>query len=134
MQSVRGYVAIGLILGGVIIALAASQGFEWLWVMQAWDNTLPFGIRAIRLSSLLGTVIGITGASYGWFNTRTNALLCEVAEELRKVTWPTRQETMAATMVVLVAVFIFGAYLGVFDALFLWLTNLLLDIPGDQVA
>lgn len=39
--------------------------------------------------------------------------------ELRKVTWPSREEVGASTRVVLVSVLIFAAILGVVDYLFL---------------
>ena len=35
--------------------------------------------------------------------------------ELKKVTWPTRKETIASTSVVLITVFLVGFYLGVVD-------------------
>lgn len=39
----------------------------------------------------------------------------DVRSELRKVTFPTRRETIASTAVVLVAVFAISLYLGVVD-------------------
>ena len=39
----------------------------------------------------------------------------EVVSELRKVTWPSRQETTRLTMLVLVVSIIIGAILGVID-------------------
>lgn len=39
----------------------------------------------------------------------------DVRSELRKVTFPTRTETLASTAVVIVAVFIVAIYLGVVD-------------------
>jgi len=39
----------------------------------------------------------------------------EVRVEMKKVTWPSRKETIASTSVVLVAVFLVGFYLGIVD-------------------
>lgn len=39
----------------------------------------------------------------------------DVRSELRKVTFPTRKETLASTLVVLIAVFVIAMYLGVVD-------------------
>lgn len=39
----------------------------------------------------------------------------DVRSELRKVTFPTRKETIASTVVVLIAVFAVSMYLGVVD-------------------
>ncbi len=39
----------------------------------------------------------------------------DVRSELRKVTFPTRKETLASTVVVILAVFVIAVYLGVVD-------------------
>ena len=39
----------------------------------------------------------------------------EVSVELRKVSWPTRQQTMNATVVVIVVSFIVAFFLGIVD-------------------
>jgi preprotein translocase subunit SecE len=41
----------------------------------------------------------------------------DVRSEMRKVTWPGRQEVMGTTVVVIVAVFFFGFYLFLMDSL-----------------
>jgi preprotein translocase subunit SecE len=46
-----------------------------------------------------------------------------VRSELRKVTFPTRKETMASTAVVLVAVFAIAIYLGIVDAVLSFLIS-----------
>ncbi len=43
--------------------------------------------------------------------------LDEVKAEMKKVTWPTVDQTKGATMAVIVAVLIIGAYFGVIDFL-----------------
>jgi preprotein translocase subunit SecE len=42
--------------------------------------------------------------------------LREVKTELRKVTWPSRKDTLSGTAVVLVAVFIIALFLGIVDS------------------
>ena len=41
--------------------------------------------------------------------------LREVKTELKKVTWPSRKDTLSGTVVVLVAVFIIAVFLGIVD-------------------
>jgi preprotein translocase subunit SecE len=41
--------------------------------------------------------------------------LREVKTELKKVTWPSRKDTLSGTLVVLVAVFIIAIFLGIVD-------------------
>jgi preprotein translocase subunit SecE len=62
----------------------------------------------------------------GWFSkvppikqywAQTKDFLSEAVQELKKVTWPNRKETLGTTGVVLVLVFFIGAYLGLVDFL-----------------
>jgi preprotein translocase subunit SecE len=50
----------------------------------------------------------------------------EIWAELKKVTWPTREETMYLTMVVIVVSLVVGAMLGGVDIFFNWLLGHLL--------
>ncbi len=47
---------------------------------------------------------------------RAKQFLREVKTELKKVTWPSRRDTLAGTAVVLVAVFIIALFLGIVDS------------------
>jgi len=46
---------------------------------------------------------------------RTKQFYLEVRSEMRKVSWPGRQEVFSTTLIVIAAVLFFGAYLGVVD-------------------
>lgn len=48
---------------------------------------------------------------------RIRIFLTDVRVELKKVTWPSRQDTITSTGVVLVVVFIISFYLGIIDIL-----------------
>ena len=41
----------------------------------------------------------------------------DVRSEMKKVSWPARQEVVGTTIVVVIAVFFFGLYLGLVDLL-----------------
>ncbi len=49
------------------------------------------------------------------FLVRTTQFLREVKIELKKVTWPSRKETMASTAVVIIIVVIISSFLGLVD-------------------
>lgn len=62
----------------------------------------------------------------GWFArvapvkqywAQSKDFLSEAVQELKKVTWPSRKETLGTTGVVLILVFFIGAYLGLVDFL-----------------
>lgn len=59
---------------------------------------------------------------------QSRQFLNEVVSELRKVHWPTRQETMAATVVVIVVVFIVSLWLGLVDAVISFLFTRFLGV------
>jgi preprotein translocase subunit SecE len=48
---------------------------------------------------------------------RAKEFYLAVRSEMKKVSWPGRQEVMSTTMVVIIAVLFFGAYLGLVDGL-----------------
>ncbi len=64
-----------------------------------------------------------------WWN-RLRSFLHEVVVETKKVTWPTRQEVVNTTTVVVIASFIFGIYLYLCDLVFLFLTQKVFDLFG----
>lgn len=51
-----------------------------------------------------------------------NAIVRDIIDELRKVTWPTREDTIKLTMIVIVISLLIGTYIGIIDVL---LTKLL---------
>jgi len=52
----------------------------------------------------------------------------ETAGELRKVSWPTREEALSLTRIVLIVTIIMSAILGVLDFIFARLVGLLVNI------
>jgi preprotein translocase subunit SecE len=46
---------------------------------------------------------------------RSKQFYLDVRSEMKKVSWPNRQEVVSTTFVVVVAVFFFGVYLGLVD-------------------
>jgi preprotein translocase subunit SecE len=55
--------------------------------------------------------------------TRSREFLEESWSELKKVHFPTRQETQAATIVVIVGVVIVALYLGLVDVVLSWIVQ-----------
>jgi preprotein translocase subunit SecE len=73
-----------------------------------------------------GKAIGhVTG---WWGNTRT--FLTEVRNELKRVTWPSRKEVYATTVVVILVSIFFGVYLWAVDLGFGNLVDMLFRATG----
>jgi len=60
--------------------------------------------------------------------TSATQFLHGVRVELSKVVWPSKQEFIGSTVVVLFLVFVFAVYLGVLDAALYWVATHVLKI------
>lgn len=74
------------------------------------------------MSVLIGAGTAVAFAVYLWRHPKVNRLVVEIVTELSKVTWPTRKELSASTVVVLVVSVIAAIILGAFDAFWSWAT------------
>jgi preprotein translocase subunit SecE len=57
-----------------------------------------------------------------WYK-RFIVFLREVKAEVKKVTWPSKNEVYSTTIVVIIATIFFGVYLYLLDILFSWLIS-----------
>ena len=62
------------------------------------------------------------GGVLGWWNNSRN-FLTEVRNEMKRVTWPSKKEVYATTVVVIVTSTFFGLYLWSLDLAFTWAVN-----------
>jgi len=102
----RGVAAVGLAPFGI---WAALETYEWMVDFAYARYYVP---GAILLAFL-------AGAYYLANRPKTTDFLIETETEMKKVTWPTYREVLAATVVVIVVVIILGVYLFGIDRLVL---------------
>lgn len=102
--------------GGLLLFFLMNWTVEWIW---SYFERNPPGLTIDVISLVITLVIGI--ALYK--NHRVYGLADDVTSELKKVTWPTRKETWAATIVVIVTVIIAAIILGSFDMAWSWATD-----------
>ena len=69
-------------------------------------------------------ILGAAAALYYWRRTRARELAEQVAEELSKVTWPSRQEVTNSTFVVIVATLVSTVFFALMDRFWGFVTNL----------
>lgn len=99
----------------------------FLWFLDkvatlVWQNFAePPAVVLTALSAVIA--IGATIALYR--NERAHSLVIDVVTELAKVTWPSRRETYASTIVVIVTSLIAAAIVGAFDFVWSFVTDLL---------
>lgn len=97
----------------------------WLMIAENW-NAVP--MPDDLLVSASAVIVAVLGAWICYRNPRIHKWASEVASELSKVTWPTRRETWSATVVVLIVSIIAAAILGVFDAAWSAVTDLIYKV------
>jgi preprotein translocase SecE subunit len=113
------YVHMMFAAGGLLLALLLVQMGDWLWtfVSKAKPPDLYINLGGFILAGLIAFRL--------WRSERVFGLANEVVNELKKVTWPTRKETSAATVVVIVTVLIAAIILWLFDMFWMKITGLI---------
>jgi preprotein translocase subunit SecE len=102
-------------VGGLLLAFVLSRTTDWVWSYFAKPNDMVVNGMA---------VLGAGLAAYlAYRNERVFATVHDITKELEKVSWPTRKETSAATIVVLITVTIAAVILSGFDAIWAFFTN-----------
>ena len=97
---------------------------------------LALGVAGFYLLSDAGTLVRVLGvvaavavAAGIFYTSSTGRAAWEFAREsrteLRKVVWPTRQETVQTTLVVMLVVILVGIFLWLLDSLLLWVVKAL---------
>lgn len=74
-------------------------------------------------SKALGMGISIIVSYVAFRNEKVNQFSSEVVAELKKVTWPGKEETKKATIVVIITTLIIALLLGIFDGIWGWATG-----------
>lgn len=90
------------------LLLVAGGVFAFYWFAQ-W----PTALRALTVAG--GVLLGAIVFALTTKGAQTREFLSESRFELRKVVWPTRQEAMRTTWVVMLAVLILSLILAGFD-------------------
>jgi preprotein translocase subunit SecE len=104
-----------------------------LWITVSKATAVILGWTGLADMALVGsqftvsTLVGLLTAGAAAYavirSPRALEIGGEVVAELKRVTWPERQETFAATIIVIVTVFIISLILGIFDLVWSRLTN-----------
>ena len=102
------------------LLLVAAGVFAFYWFEAQWPA--PARIAMVVLGVVAGVAVFMTSLK----GRQTREFLSESRFELRKVVWPTRQEAMRMTWVVMLVVVIISLMLAGFDLVIQWVIRLLL--------
>jgi preprotein translocase subunit SecE len=104
-------------VAGLVVAWLLAKCGDWAWSYFGKPNSFLIGAGAF--------VVAGAATLIAWRNEQVFGLASEVAGELRKVSWPSRKETLQSTIVVIITTIISSAFLGVFDAVWSWVTRMI---------
>lgn len=102
---------------GIILAWLLTKCGDWVWSYFGRPNELYIGLGSVVIAAIATYV--------AWKNETVFTLAHEVTSELRKVTWPSRKETVSSTIVVIAATILASLILGFFDAVWAAATRMI---------
>ena len=100
--------------GAVLLFYMLQWSIDWVW---GYFGSAPSEFKITVFAGVVAILVSVTL----YRSDRIYGLANEVAQELKKVTWPTAKEVRSATIVVIVMALVSAFILGIFD--FVW-TNL----------
>ena len=99
-----------LVLAGVLLV----AGLVAYYYFADWNGWARIGVM------LAGVVAACAVAAFTGPGRMVREYLSESQFELRKVVWPTREETLRTTLVIIVVVIILSLLLGLIDVMLKW--------------
>lgn len=98
----------------MIVWFLTRESFQYVYLQFYQVRRLP-GVGAAR--EAIPVVLATVGFLIAIAHTKLNVFMDEAVSELKKVTWPTREEVMRSTTVVIICILVAGVILATFDLL-----------------
>ena len=98
----------------------------WSFSWSKWPGDIPR--PKVWMSNGIGITIGFVSVVVAWRVERYFKFMCEVVTEVSQIVWPTKAETKAATIVVIVITLIVSGLLWGMDTFWGRATNFLYDL------
>jgi preprotein translocase SecE subunit len=131
MPAKQRYVFLGLLGITAVMAMVFAHGIAWAMGQWGINDAAQFGLSELPASKVLGAALAVFGAILAYKVPASGRWLGEVADELARVSWPSREETGHATVVVVVCVVVSALFLGLFDATWLWISSTVMGVSGS---
>ena len=116
------YVVLSFVALGMLLWMMVGKGLGALWEVLKWNNLRILGDK-LTLTDLIGFGFGGLLVLFLMKHEGVNKFAEEIGSELKKVTWPTKAELKAATIVVIITVFVMSFILGLMDAFWSKITS-----------
>jgi preprotein translocase subunit SecE len=102
------------VLMSTIAVLLLVAGIVAYYYFGDWSGVARFGVL------MAGFAAGLAVGAFTRAGRSIREYLVESQFELRKVVWPTRDETLRTTLVIIVVVVILSLLLGLIDVILKW--------------
>ena len=122
-MNLQRYVNLAFAAVGLLVWLVMGQFYAFVFDAISVDLDKHLLGAEFKLSNLLGLITGIGVALALILNQTVTAWATEVANELKKVTWPTWEETRLGTIVVIITSIVMALVLGLFDYVWAFVTS-----------
>ena len=116
------------LVGGLTAGDFCRRGIEVLLAYRVWEDPVVVGIAPA--SSVFGLVAGALTFVFLLRHTVSREFVDSVVAELKKVAWPSREETFNNTSVVVASAVAFALLLGLYDFTWARVTGLVLYSGG----
>ncbi|MBU1220607.1 preprotein translocase subunit SecE [Myxococcota bacterium] len=114
----RKYIHLVFLVGMIVMSWIMINLTEWIWGYFARPERLWV--------SLIGVAAGAIFVGRYWMRKSAFEWVSLIVNELKRVTWPTKQETSSATYVVIITVFISAIIMFTFDWFWSFVTDWIL--------
>ncbi len=122
MGSDKKWIYLSFIVGALLLSWVFDQFLKLVLGYAQISNPIIMGVLP---ATTVGAVVAMGIFAYFYCRQeKVQVFSGEVLQELRKVTWPSKDGSYKSTIVVLVTVIIMAAILGVFD----WICNRLVAL------
>lgn len=129
-MEVSRYVNLTYAVGFILLVIIFDKMMTAIW--EGFERLPNFGIigNDITLTNVIAALLALALTVYLYRRQDYRSFLSEVMLELKKVTWPSWDETKRGTLVVIVFTVVLSAFIWGSDQLWKYVTDLLLLPPG----
>jgi preprotein translocase subunit SecE len=123
----RRFVYAAYLAAGIALAFVVTKMLDFAWYKTGMWKPEYFATIGVEPKEEfivpIAALIAIAVAVRYWRDIKVRTMAEEVAEELTKVTWPTRDEVINSTSVVIVTTIFATVFFALMDQFWLWVTK-----------
>ena len=123
----RRFVYAAYLAGGIGLAFILTKVLDFAWYKAGMWKPEYFATIGVEPKDEMivpvAALIAVLVAVRYWRDLKVRTMAEEVAEELTKVTWPTRDEVINSTSVVIVTTIFATVFFALMDQFWLWVTK-----------